>query len=163
MQHLLGKRQQKNCKRSTLVGPSDKVTASGRTSALAYICGLISVYSGLTETSTVICSTPVHDVWTGSSGSLLPMVQAKIVSTEGKEIIAYGQPGELVVKSPSVVLGYLNNKKANEETFEDGWMRTGDEAVVAKAPSGNEHIFIVDRIKELIKVKVHHSHAWDIA
>jgi hypothetical protein len=33
-------------------------------------------------------------------------------------------------------------------------MRTGDEAVIRKAPSGNEHVFIVDRIKELIKVKV---------
>lgn len=66
------------------------------------------------------------------------------------------------MQSPSVVLGYLNNEKANGETFlkdEDGkgrWMRTGDEAVVRKSPKGNEHIFIVDRIKELIKVKVHH-------
>jgi long-subunit acyl-CoA synthetase (AMP-forming) len=53
-----------------------------------------------------------------------------------------------------VVLGYLNNDKANTETFQDGYMRTGDEAVIRKSPSGNEHIFIVDRIKELIKVKV---------
>ena len=67
---------------------------------------------------------------------------------------AYDQPGELVIKSPSVVLGYLNNPQANKETFDDGWMRTGDEAVVKKSPQGNEHIFIVDRIKELIKVKV---------
>ena len=59
-----------------------------------------------------------------------------------------------MVKSPSVVLGYLNNPQANKETFQDGWMRTGDEAVVRKSPQGNEHIFIVDRIKELIKVKV---------
>lgn len=112
------------------------------------------MHTGLTETATVVCSTPVHDIWTGSCGSLLPLVQAKIVSTEGTEISGYDQPGELVVTSPSVVLGYLNNDKANKETFQDGWMRTGDEAVVRKAPSGNEHIFIVDRIKELIKVKV---------
>lgn len=59
-----------------------------------------------------------------------------------------------MIRSPSVVLGYLNNEQANRETFQDGWMRTGDEAVVKKAPSGNEHIWIVDRIKELIKVKV---------
>lgn len=108
---------------------------------------------GLTETSTVICSTAVHDIFLGSCGSLIPSVQAKIVSIEGTEITGYDQPGELVVKSPSVVLGYLNNPQANEETFQDGWMRTGDEAVVRKSPQGNEHIFIVDRIKELIKVK----------
>ena len=103
----------------------------------------------------MVCATAVHDIWFGSSGSLLPMVQAKIVSVEGTEITGLDQPGELVVKSPSVVLGYLNNDKANKETFQDGWMRTGDEAVVRVSPRGNEHIFIVDRIKELIKVKVH--------
>ena len=48
----------------------------------------------------------------------------------------------------------LNNPQANEETFKDGWMRIRDEAVVRKSPQGNEHIFIVDRIKELIKVEV---------
>ena len=115
---------------------------------------LLILRVGLTETSTVICSTPFHDVFHGSSGSLLPSVQAKIVSIDGTEITGYDQPGELVAKSPSVVLGYLNNPQANKETFQDGWMRTGDEAVVKRSPLGNEHIFIVDRIKELIKVKV---------
>jgi acyl-CoA synthetase (AMP-forming)/AMP-acid ligase II len=76
------------------------------------------------------------------------------VTPEGNEITGYDQPGELLVKSPAVVLGYLNNDRANRETFQDGYMRTGDEAVIRKSPSGNEHIFIVDRIKELIKVKV---------
>ena len=46
------------------------------------------------------------------------------MSAEGQEITAYNAPGELVVRSPSVVIGYLNNEKANKETFEDGWMRT---------------------------------------
>jgi ribosome assembly protein SQT1 len=90
----------------------------------------------------------------GSSGSLLPSVEARLVSPEGKEITEYDQPGELFVRSPSVVLGYLNNDKANQETFQDGWLRTGDEAVIKKSALGNEHVWIVDRIKELIKVKV---------
>ncbi|KAL8741749.1 MAG: hypothetical protein Q9190_005683 [Brigantiaea leucoxantha] len=81
------------------------------------------------------------------------MVEARIVSTDGIEVKGYDQPGELVVRSPSVVLGYLNNDAANNETFQDGWMRTGDEAVVKKGPKGTEHVFIVDRIKELIKTK----------
>lgn len=76
------------------------------------------------------------------------------MTPEGKEITSYDTPGELLVRSPSVVLGYLNNDKANKETFEDGWMRTGDEAVFRAGPKGTEHLFIVDRIKELIKVKV---------
>ncbi|GAT21108.1 phenylacetyl-CoA ligase [Aspergillus luchuensis] len=108
---------------------------------------------GLTETSTVVSSTHPNDVYLGSSGTLLAGVEMRIVTPEGKEITDYDTPGELVVRSPSVVLGYLNNEKANRETFEDGWMRTGDEAVVRVGPKKTEHIFIVDRIKELIKVK----------
>lgn len=115
---------------------------------------------GLTETCTVVCSSPETDIYFGSSGSLLPGFTAKIISTDGVEITGYNQPGELVVQSPSVVLGYLNNDRANRETFledTDGkgrWMRTGDEAVIKKSKNGYEHVFIVDRIKELIKVKV---------
>lgn len=109
---------------------------------------------GLTETCTVVTSTSPNDIWYGSSGSILPGIECKIVTIEGTEITGYDQPGELLVKSPAVVLGYLNNDKANTETFQDGYMRTGDEAVVRKGPNGHEHVFIVDRIKELIKVKV---------
>jgi acyl-CoA synthetase (AMP-forming)/AMP-acid ligase II len=115
---------------------------------------------GLTETCTVVSATANHDIWFGSSGSLLPLIETKLVTPEGNEVTGYDQPGELCVKSPAVVLGYLNNDKANKETFildgnGDRWMHTGDEAVFRKNPkSGNEHVFIVDRIKELIKVKV---------
>lgn len=107
---------------------------------------------GLTETSTVVCATVNEDVWLGSCGAILPGTTCKLVTVEGNEITGYDQPGELWVKSPSVVLGYNNNDKADKETFvdaEDGrYMRTGDEAVVAKSPNGIEHVFIVDRIKE---------------
>ena len=109
---------------------------------------------GLTETSTVVCTTHPTDIYLGSSGSLLPGFEARIVTPEGEQITTYDTPGELVVRSPGVVLGYLNNEKATKETFEDGWMRTGDEAVIRLSPKKIEHIFIVDRIKELIKVKV---------
>lgn len=114
---------------------------------------------GLTETCTVVCSTSPHDVWFGSSGSILCGIECRLVTIGGEEITGYDQPGELLVKSPSLVLGYLKNEQATKETFvEDGqggrWMRTGDEAVVKQGPKGHEHIWIVDRIKELIKVKV---------
>lgn len=114
---------------------------------------------GLTETCVVVSSSIETDIWLGSSGSLLPGVETRIVTTDCKEITSLDTSGELWVKSPSLTLGYLNNEKANRETFvleEDGsrWLRTGDEAVFRKAPSGYEHLFIVDRIKELIKVKV---------
>ncbi|KAH7146139.1 hypothetical protein EDB81DRAFT_689254 [Dactylonectria macrodidyma] len=114
---------------------------------------------GMTETATVVSSPSEHDIFTKASGSLLPEVKAKILDMEGNEITQYNKSGELLVQAPSVVLGYLNNEKATAETFifdKDGrWIRTGDEALVTLAPSGNEHLVIVDRIKELIKVKGH--------
>ncbi|GAM34962.1 hypothetical protein TCE0_015r02893 [Talaromyces pinophilus] len=108
---------------------------------------------GLTETATVVSGTTTTDIWFGSSGNFLPGVEARIVTPDGKEILEYDTPGELAIRSPSVVLGYLNNAKATKETFRDGWMFTGDEAVMRIGPQGTEHMFIVDRIKELIKVK----------
>lgn len=113
---------------------------------------------GLTETCTVVCSTEPKDIVFGSSGCLLPGYKARVLTPEGVEVTGYDQPGELVVSSPSVTLGYLKNEKATKETFvemEDGrYMRTGDEVVFKKSAAGNEHIWVVDRIKELIKVKV---------
>ncbi|KAJ0166487.1 4-coumarate--CoA ligase-like 2 [Colletotrichum tanaceti] len=115
---------------------------------------------GMTETSTVVSTTSEIDIDVGSSGSLVPGARGKIVDpTTGEEITEYNKPGELLVQSPSVVLGYLHNERANAETFvwhEDGrWIRTGDEVLVRKSAAGNEHLVIVDRIKELIKVKGH--------
>ncbi|KAK0749407.1 hypothetical protein B0T18DRAFT_322482 [Schizothecium vesticola] len=114
---------------------------------------------GLTESATVVISTSEEDIFQGSSGSLLPGVRAKIMDQDGREVTEYGKPGELYLQSPSVTLGYLNNEKATTETFvwdEDGrWLRTGDEVIAIKSPKGNEHFAVVDRLKELIKVKGH--------
>lgn len=113
---------------------------------------------GTTETCTVVSSSVSDDLWFGSSGSLLPGYVARVMSPEGQEITEYDTPGELLVQSPTITLGYYQNERATQETFvelSDGrYMRTGDEVVFRKAPSGNEHVWIVDRIKELIKVKV---------
>lgn len=112
----------------------------------------------MTEASPGVVSTGELDMLVGSSGSLLPGFKAKIIDAEGKEVTKYETRGEMLVQSPSVVLGYLNNEKANAETFvhdDDGrWLKTGDEVLVRKSKKGNEHFVVTDRIKELIKVKV---------
>ena len=56
---------------------------------------LTKLYTGLTETCTVVCATKTTDVWLGSSGSLLPGLECKLVTIEGNEITGYDQPGEL--------------------------------------------------------------------
>lgn len=113
---------------------------------------------GMTETCVVVTATSSSDIWLGSSGMLLPGFEMKLVRPDGVEIQGYGEPGEVLVKSPSVVLGYLNNSVATDETFvqlpEGRFIRTGDEGEIRISPSGNQHLLITDRIKELIKVKV---------
>lgn len=115
----------------------------------------------MTETATVFIQSSEHDTFVGSTGSLVPGAKARIVDVDGNEITDYETPGELLIQSHSVSLGYFNNPKATSETFftdKDGrWIRTGDEVLVRKAPSGNEHFVVVDRVKELIKVKVRKS------
>ncbi|RYP11303.1 hypothetical protein DL764_000121 [Monosporascus ibericus] len=115
---------------------------------------------GMTETATVVSSTSEDDVVVGTSGSLVPRTRARILDGDGREVTEHGKRGELLVQSPSVSLGYHNNERATAETFvfdDDGgrWIRTGDVAVVSRSPAGHEHFSIVDRIKELIKVKGH--------
>ncbi|TQB72750.1 hypothetical protein MPDQ_006466 [Monascus purpureus] len=116
---------------------------------------------GLTESATVVSATSADDIVLGTSGSLLPGIQARLISlSTGADITDHNTPGELLVRSPSVtVLGYLGNPTATAETFGtpgDEWLRTGDEAMfVRNGPEGHSHLVIVDRIKELIKVKGH--------
>ncbi|KAF2463973.1 amp dependent CoA ligase [Lindgomyces ingoldianus] len=110
---------------------------------------------GLTEASTVVCWTPDHDIWFKSVGSLLPGCEAKIILADGSEVSEHGVPGELFVRSPSISMGYHNDPQNTNDTFVDGWLRTGDQAMVCKSPLGNEHVVITDRIKDLIKVRGH--------
>ena len=57
--------------------------------------------------------------------------------------------GELCIRGPQIMKGYLDNEKATEETIKKGWLHTGD--IAYHDSDGN--IFITDRLKELIKVK----------
>ena len=57
--------------------------------------------------------------------------------------------GELCIRGPQIMKGYLDNEKATEETIKKGWLHTGD--IAYHDAEGN--IFITDRLKELIKVK----------
>ncbi|KAF2269833.1 4-coumarate-CoA ligase-like protein [Lojkania enalia] len=86
-----------------------------------------------------------------SVGELVPNCEAKIVlDDEGKLEAPQGERGEIWVKGPNVMKGYWNKPQATRETrTEDGWLKTGDVAYVDK----ENNFFIVDRKKELIKVK----------
>ncbi|KAI8646020.1 hypothetical protein BD408DRAFT_410991 [Parasitella parasitica] len=105
---------------------------------------------GMTETTAGCIYQKVGVSPSGSTGVLVANMECKLVDEEGNELSA-DQPGEILLRGPVIMKGYLNDDKANAETFtHDGWMRTGD---VAKFDSKSGEFFIIDRIKELIKYK----------
>jgi acyl-CoA synthetase (AMP-forming)/AMP-acid ligase II len=83
----------------------------------------------------------------GSVGWLMPNTEGRLVSPETGE--DSDETGEVWVRGPQVMAGYLNNRAATTETLtSDGWLKTGD---IARVKDGV--FFIVDRVKELIKYK----------
>ena len=105
---------------------------------------------GMTELSPVSHTTPLDNPKSGSSGVALPNTLCRIVDPESGEDQSAGSEGELWIKGPQVMQGYLNNDKATAETLTpDGWLKTGDIAYI----DDEGYMFIVDRLKELIKFK----------
>lgn len=117
---------------------------------------------GTTESGGLATFTGAGDVLLGSSGSLLPTVQAKLIEEDGSLIVDYGVAGEILLKSPSVVAGYLNGEDGELMTS-DGWLCTGDVGLFRKSPEGNDHLFVVDRLKDMLKVKVCHLESYIMA
>ncbi|KAJ6503285.1 amp dependent CoA ligase [Mycena vitilis] len=104
---------------------------------------------GMTETCTTITMIGGRQKMgvVGSAGQLVPGVVARVLRSDGS-LCKEGEQGELVVTGPSMALGYLNNEAATKESFVDGWVRTGDEVIIK-----DSEVFVVDRLKEIIKVK----------
>lgn len=101
---------------------------------------------GLSEGS---CATTLNPIdgkrKVGSIGRVLPGQQLKVVDEDGVEVKP-GEKGELIVKGPNVMQGYLKREKDTNETLKDGWLYTGD--IGYQDEEG--YFFIVDRKKDLI-------------
>lgn len=105
---------------------------------------------GMTELSPVCHLIDHRSPRAGSVGPALPGTEFRIVDPVVMEDVAHGEEGELWVRGPQVMKGYHNNPAATMATLTpDGWLRTGDLAVV----DDEGHVYIRDRLKELIKVK----------
>ncbi|KAK3117434.1 hypothetical protein LTR53_001199 [Teratosphaeriaceae sp. CCFEE 6253] len=111
---------------------------------------------GLTETSAASWTTE-DDIWLGSAGGLLPNVKCRLLTDDGDEVQSENQPGELLISTPAMSLGYHNNQKATEESYVtrggERWFKTGDIAMFRSSSRDRQSLWIVDRVKELIKVK----------
>lgn len=107
---------------------------------------------GMTEVTCAGLVAPAGiELTPGSVGVPMPNSYVKLMDEHGKEV-GTGERGELYIKGPNVSPGYWKNEQATAETMlEGGWLRTGDVAVVDE----NGWFYIVDRLKELIKVSGH--------
>ncbi|KAH9991264.1 hypothetical protein BJV77DRAFT_1068401 [Russula vinacea] len=82
-----------------------------------------------------------------TEGWILLAIEARILREDGSDA-DYNEIGELILRGPTIALGYLNNEKATKETFKDGWLYTGDRFYVDR----QERFFYVDRRKDTFKV-----------
>ncbi len=106
---------------------------------------------GLTESSGVVATNPYEGpVRPGTIGQPIPATHIRLLDKEDPTKDAPdGEPGELAVKGPQVMQGYWNRPDADKDSFtDDGWLRTGDVAVV----EADGYIRIVDRLKDMIAV-----------
>ena len=114
-------------------------------------CRLIQGY-GLTEASPVTHANPDEPgkIKPGTVGPLLPNTECRIVDPATGADLGRDEDGELLIRGPQVMRGYLNNPEATAATLDaDGWLHTGDIGHV----DGDGYFTIVDRLKELIKYK----------
>ncbi|MDT5234048.1 MAG: fatty-acyl-CoA synthase, partial [Mycobacterium sp.] len=109
-----------------------------------------SIAYGMTETSPASCQTRIDDDLerrTASIGRAHPHVEIKIVDPATGEIVERGEPGEFCTRGYSVMLGYWQDEEKTREAIDaDGWLHTGDLAIMR--PDG--YCNIVGRIKDMV-------------
>ncbi len=103
---------------------------------------------GMTETSPVISSNLPGRIQIGTVGPAVIYTEVKVIDAQGNSLPA-GDTGVLLVKGPQVMKGYWQNPEATAEIIdEEGWLNTGDIAIIQK----DGYIRIVDRLKDIIIV-----------
>ena len=112
-------------------------------------CEVVQGY-GMTEMSPVSHLTPRGGYVPGSVGVTTPNTETLIVDPATGDALGVGADGEVWVRGPQVMVGYLNNPEATASTLDaDGWLHTGDIGHIDE----HGHLHVVDRLKELIKYK----------
>jgi long-chain acyl-CoA synthetase len=130
------------------------INASGGPTALSLIEQLddMGIYTrqgwGMSETVSMGTNTPVFGIKKiNSIGIPYPDNDVRLVDLEkGVEDVPRGEPGEIIIKSPTVMKGYWNNPEETAQQLKDGWLYTGDIAIQDE----DDFLFIVDRKKDMV-------------
>ncbi|MEE8414626.1 MAG: long-chain fatty acid--CoA ligase [Dehalococcoidales bacterium] len=105
---------------------------------------------GLSEASPEACNSPLQRIKPGTIGIPVIDTDARIVDEETGEIeLPVGQTGELIIRGPQVMKGYLNRPEDTREALRKGWLYTGDLAMIDE----EGYFHALDRKKETIKYK----------
>jgi len=108
----------------------------------------LTIYEGygLTETASAVTYNHIHRHVVGSIGDCVPGVEVQIRDRSGN-LVDQGKEGEICIRGPNVLTGYLDNPKETESAFwPNGWFRSGDIGVFDE----NGYLYIVDRLKDMI-------------
>ena len=110
----------------------------------------VAIAYGMTETSPVSCQTLIDDDLdrrTATIGRAHPHLEVKVINPETGETVERGEPGEFCTRGYSVMLGYWDNDEKTREAIDsEGWMHTGDLAVMRS----DGYCAIVGRIKDMV-------------
>ncbi|WP_230656650.1 AMP-binding protein [Psychrobacter sp. I-STPA10] len=109
----------------------------------------VTIAYGMTETSPVSCQTNEHtplEKQVSTVGLVQPNIEVKIVDTETGEVVPIGETGELLTRGYSVMKGYWGSRFKTKEAIQDGWMHTGDLAIMDE----EGYIKIVGRSKDMV-------------
>ena len=110
-------------------------------------CEVMQGY-GMTETSCIVsCNPPSATPRLGTVGVPMPGCRVRVVDDQGRDL-PQGERGELLVRGPQIVAGYLHAQADSASAIKDGWLHTGD---IAQLEEGG-YIRIVDRKKDMILV-----------
>ena len=110
-------------------------------------CAIAEGY-GMTETSPIVTFNPVDAIQLGTIGKPVAGTTVKVIDADG-QALPYGEAGELCVQGPQVMKGYWNLPEETAKAMDsDGWIRTGDIAVLQE----DGYVKIVDRKKDMIIV-----------
>ncbi|KAL2851550.1 amp dependent CoA ligase [Aspergillus pseudoustus] len=105
---------------------------------------------GLTEaTGGIIHQIDEEEGAFGCVGKLFAGVEARLVDPKTNKDVGVGEEGELWVRGPVVMMGYVSDANATAQTFSDGWLRTGDILTIDE----KQNFWVTDRLKEMIKYK----------
>ncbi|OWM65790.1 hypothetical protein CDL15_Pgr015215 [Punica granatum] len=110
---------------------------------------------GMTEAGPVLAmclafAKEPFEIKSGACGTVVRNAEMKIVNPDTGASLPRNQPGEICIRGNQIMKGYLNDPEATERTIDkDGWLHTGDIGYI----DDDDELFIVDRLKELIKYK----------